>query len=120
MVLLRVPVEEGSAEFMEVEVDYDDLEEGVRLASRTSDGAMRAAFSLSSAFDKVLPALRTIVTRLRTAEHAPDEIAMELGLKIGGEQGLIFTKGTAEATFTVSLTWYKPGSPEQTAPPRGR
>ncbi|HEU4420956.1 MAG TPA: CU044_2847 family protein [Pilimelia sp.] len=111
MVLLRVPVEEGSAEFVEVEVDYDDLAEGVRLASRDPADTARAAFSLSSAFDRVLPALRTIVTRLRTADHAPDEIAMELGLKIGGEQGLIFTKGTAEATFTLSLTWYKPGSP---------
>jgi hypothetical protein len=110
VVLLKVPVEDDSDEFVEVEIDYDDLTDGVQLASRPGEGAARAAFSLSSALDRVLPALRAIVARLRGAEHAPDEIAMEIGLKVGGEQGLIFTKGTAEATFTVSLTWYKPGT----------
>ena len=59
-----------------------------------------------------MPALRTIIIRLRTDEHSPDEIAMNLGLKVGGEAGLVFAKGTAEATFTVSMTWHKLESAE--------
>jgi NTP-dependent ternary system trypsin peptidase co-occuring protein len=110
MALLRVPVEEGSDEYVEVEISPDELEDSVQLASRVGDGVARAAFSLGAALDRVMPALRTVLSRLRETEHAPDEIGMQLGLKVGGEQGLIFTKGTAEATFTLSLTWYKPGT----------
>jgi hypothetical protein len=33
---------------------------------------------------------------------------------IGGETGLIFTKGTAEANFTVTVTWRKPARSEGT------
>jgi hypothetical protein len=74
-----------------------------------------APYSLASSLDRVMPALRTIITRLRTDEHSPDEIGMQLGLKVGGEAGLVFAKGTAEATFTVSLTWHKP-APANPAP----
>lgn len=97
-VLLRIPIEDGSDEFVEVEAEAD----GVVLASIRD---RKSAFSLGSAMDRVLPALRAIVKRVRTAEHAPDEISMELGLKVGGEQGFILTKGTAEATLTLTLTW---------------
>ncbi|MEE6262287.1 CU044_2847 family protein [Plantactinospora sonchi] len=106
--LLRVPIEDGSDEFVEVEADFEDQEESLRLASAHDRRARVSAFSLASAMDKVMPVLRTIVRRVRSTEHAPDEIAMELGLKVGGEQGFILTKGTAEATLTLTLTWHKP------------
>lgn len=106
--LLRVPIDQGSDEYVEVEVDTRDLGESVRLASESRPDAVTAPFSLASSVDRVLPALSAILTRLRHADHAPDEIGMELGLKIGGETGLIFAKGTAESTFTVTLSWHKP------------
>jgi hypothetical protein len=97
-VLLKVPIEDGTDEFVEVEAEAD----GVILASIHD---RISAFSLGSAMDSLLPVLRTIVKRVRDAEHAPHEIAVELGLKVGGEQGFILTKGTAEATLTLTLTW---------------
>jgi len=39
----------------------------------------------------------------------PDELSLELGVKVGGEAGLwFFAKNSAEATITVTLTWKQP------------
>ena len=109
VVLLKVPIDDTHAEFVEVEVDRRDLGDQVEFnADPGGRGVGIAPFTLTSAIDKVMPALRTILTRFRAAEHAPDEVAMQLGLKVGGETGLVFAKGTAETTFTVTLTWRKP------------
>jgi hypothetical protein len=106
-VLLKVPVSEGSTEYVEVEVDRRELGESVQLRAGSVVEAA-AAFSLTSSMDRVLHAVLAMLTRVRSAEHAPDEVGMELGLKVGGETGLIFAKGTAESTFTLTLTWRKP------------
>lgn len=112
-VLLRVPVHDGSGEFIEVEVDRGELSEMVQLTS-VGESATTAAFSLASSVDRILPAISTVVTRLRTADYAPQEIKIELGLKVGGETGLVFAKGTAEATFAVSVTWRRPTGEDST------
>jgi Trypsin-co-occurring domain 1 len=111
VVLLKVPLDEASAEFIEVEIDRREFEDAVELAAddRGRDVA-RAPFNLAASMDRVLPALRIILARLRSDELAPDEIGMHLGLKVGGETGLVFAKGTAEATFTVTATWRKPAA----------
>jgi len=105
--LLKVPVGDAGDEFIEVEVEKRDLA-GVELAADDRDGSEKAPFTLATSMTRVMPAINAILTRLRSAEHAPDEICMELGLTIGGETGLIFTKGTAEANFTVTVSWRKP------------
>jgi hypothetical protein len=106
--LLRVPIDQGGDEYIEVEVDARDVGESVRLTSGNRPDAAIAPFSLASSVDRIMPAISAILTRLRCADQAPDEIGMEVGLKIGGETGLILAKGTAEATFTVTLSWRKP------------
>jgi hypothetical protein len=113
--LLKLGIGDGSDEYVEVEVDRRDLE-GVHLASDDGEGAVRAPYSLAASLGRVMPAINTILNRLRSADQAPDEIGIELGLTIGGETGLIFTKGTAEATFAITVTWRKPtAAPEQPA-----
>jgi hypothetical protein len=109
-VLLKVPIGDDPSEFVEIEVDRRDLGETVQLTAGAQTDVAVAPYSLASSFDRVLPALTMILRKLRGAEHAPDEIGMKLGLKVGGEAGLIFAKGTADATFEVSVTWRKPGS----------
>ncbi|GLZ62450.1 CU044_2847 family protein [Micromonospora sp. NBRC 107095] len=108
-VLLKVPVAEGSDEYVEVQVDRRDLA-GIELAAADDGRGQWAATTLTASLERVLPALRTVIGRLRTAA-APDEITVELGLAIGGETGLIFTKGTTEATFTVNVTWRRSEPP---------
>jgi hypothetical protein len=107
-VLLRVPVGDGSDEFVEVQVSRTELrglsESGLVLASDDGSRFEAAGFSLASAMDRVMPALRVILVRLRAGAHSPDEVNMTLGLQIGGETGVFFAKGTAEASVAVSMT----------------
>jgi hypothetical protein len=105
--LLRVPFGEDSDEFVEIQVSRSELlslsEDGVVLAS--ADGSRSASFSLSSAMDRVMPAVRVILGRLRNGAYSPDEITLQLGLQVGGASGVFFAKGTAEATVAVTMTW---------------
>jgi hypothetical protein len=102
------PIEDGDDEYIEVEIDPADLGESVELVS--ADGRVyQAARSLGAAMDRLLPAVDAILDRFRRHRRAPDEIELELGLKLGGETGVIFAKGTSEATFNVKLTWRRPG-----------
>ncbi|WP_405084907.1 CU044_2847 family protein [Microbispora sp. NBC_01389] len=81
-----------------------DADDALELASL--DGRLEeASRSLSAALDDISPALETIMTKLQAATRQPKEIQVEFGLKFGGELGLIFTKGTAEASFNVTMTW---------------
>lgn len=111
LVLVDVPLGDkfgGSAQFEVAVSDVAGLTAGgaVVLAS-DSDGSRLTAtgFTLSSAIDSVMPALRTILAQLRSGLHAPDEIGMEIGLKIGGEAGVIFAKASTEGSVKVSMTW---------------
>jgi Trypsin-co-occurring domain 1 len=116
--LIRVPIGDGSDDFIEAEVDTRELGESVRLTADAGLDPVTAPFTLASSVDRVMPALSKILAQLRSAAHAPDEVGMELGLKIGGETGLIFAKGTAEATFTLKLAWKRPGDNGDAVPSR--
>nr|WP_062341709.1 CU044_2847 family protein [Herbidospora sakaeratensis] len=111
--LMRIPLDDTpGAPVMVVEVDYDDIadEQGVELVSDTGPGRTAQALrSLAGAFDTLEPAVSAIVTRLRSAARAPDTITVEFGLKFGGETGVIFTKGKAEAALKVTVAWNGPG-----------
>jgi Trypsin-co-occurring domain 1 len=122
-ILMRIPVGGGAGgeqAFMVAEVDEADVTEfaggGLELAADDDDEGgpgrrlVRSSRSLAQALDGLSPALGQIMSRLRTATLGKggielDEIKVEFGLKLGGETGLIFAKGTAEATLNVSVTW---------------
>ncbi|MFI7225908.1 CU044_2847 family protein [Nonomuraea angiospora] len=113
--LLRIPLDgTPDSRFMVAEIDYEDMitEGGIDLVSDDGTGrTVRALRSLAETFDGLEPALSTIVTRLRTATRGPDAITVEFGLKFGGETGVIFTKGKAEAALKVTVTWNGTGEP---------
>ncbi|WP_062430628.1 CU044_2847 family protein [Herbidospora daliensis] len=110
--LMRIPLDDTpDAPVMVVEVDYDDIadEQGVELVSDTGPGRTAQALrSLADSFDHLEPAVSAIVTRLRKAARTPDAITVEFGLKFGGETGVIFAKGKAEAALKVTVTWNGP------------
>jgi hypothetical protein len=105
-VLMRVPLEPGSDKYILAEADPVDLD-GLELVADdgTQGRVVQSAISLATAVDDLEPALQTIISRLRKAARGPDAITVEFGLKVGGEAGLIFAKGTAEATLNISVTW---------------
>lgn len=100
-VILKVPLEEGSDEFIEVEVD-----EGTLLAR---GGSRNATFNLSGSWDRILPAVRMIFGKFRHLDVAPQEVSLEIGLKVGGETGLVVAKANAEALYRLTLTWRSGG-----------
>jgi len=105
--LVRVPVADGSPDFVEVDVEHLTAS-GVALVAGGSDIG-QASYTLAASMERVMPAVSAILARLRSAGDGPDEIGMTFGLSVGGETGLVFAKGTAGATFAVKVTWRKPG-----------
>ena len=101
---LQVPLDGIDGAYVIFEVDPADLEDGsVQLVADDGSRLNKATSTLTEAFSRVEPAIEVIVSRLRNA--APDEITVDFGLKMGGEAGLIWAKGTAEANIAVSVTW---------------
>jgi hypothetical protein len=103
MALARMPIGDDSDGFVEVEIHSRDLGNSVQLAGAVTDTALMLPFTLASSLDSVRPALSVIVNKLK--EHRPNELEVQLGLTVGGESGLIFAKGSAEATFTIKMIW---------------
>jgi Trypsin-co-occurring domain 1 len=102
--LLGLPVSENSQDILVVEVDHDEIPDGLVLASSESGKITdRARITLEESLEKLKPSLAKIVHLLK--ELSPHEAAVEFGLKVGGETGVIVAKGTAEVNFTVHLTW---------------
>jgi hypothetical protein len=107
--LLRVPVDDEGSDYVEIEVDPRDVgADDVELTSSDGRRTFRAARSLAGSVDRLLPAIRSIVTRVRQHENAPDKVSVELGVKFAGETGVILTKGTAEATMKIMMNWDRP------------
>ncbi|MGH3864981.1 MAG: CU044_2847 family protein [Pseudonocardiaceae bacterium] len=107
--LLGVPVGDG-ADVVVFEVDHGEVPEDLVLASSEPGRvAARALTTLEEALAGVKPSLIKVMEVLR--ELAPEQMAVEFGLKLGGETGMIIAKGTAEVNFKVTLSW-KPGKPE--------
>ncbi|WP_432837596.1 CU044_2847 family protein [Dactylosporangium sp. CA-092794] len=107
-VLLKVPVEDGVD--LLVESDPSELPDDLVLAS-PGERIIRSATSLAQALRQIQPVLRVIKAHLLTA--APDQLSVEFGLKLGGETGIILTKGTTEVNFKVTMVW-KREAPETT------
>lgn len=100
--LLEYPVDD-SANIL-VEVDRGDMPSGLALASpQPGEAAAKASRSFGDALDHLEPVLRTVKERLVRA--APHEFAVEFGIKLGGETGIILAKGTTEVNLKVTMTW---------------
>jgi hypothetical protein len=104
-IVLSVPIGDGNDGWLDVEATLDEQDEGVQLAAATGRLARVTSYSLSSALSNVVPTIDTIVSRVRESRLAPDEVALEFGIKIGGEHGVILTKGTAEANIKLTVKW---------------
>jgi hypothetical protein len=105
--LIEVPVEGGGR--LLVEAAAEDLPQGLELASRPGDVALRASQSLEHAVDQVRPALKAVLDRMIAL--APAEVEVEFGLRLGAETGVVVAKGTSEVHFTVTLVWRRDTGP---------
>jgi hypothetical protein len=102
---MEVPLDdaEGAAVVL-VEADRSEIPGGLTLASPDpGQAAARAARSLSASLEQLEPVLKTVKDKL--VASAPEHFTVEFGLKLGGEAGIIWAKGTAEVNLKITMTW---------------
>jgi hypothetical protein len=105
-VLLQVPLDADTS--LLVEADRADIPQSAPLAlasPKPGRAVAVASHSLGAALDQLEPALRTIKEKLVAA--SPETFAVEFGVKLAGETGLILAKGTAEVNFKITMTWHR-------------
>jgi Trypsin-co-occurring domain 1 len=106
--LIDVPVDGGGR--LLVQASDDDLPGNLELAAlRPGEVVARASESLEQALDQVKPAIQAVLGRLRAM--SPDEVAVEFGILLSAETGVVIAKGRGEVHFAVTLTWRKPEEP---------
>ena len=90
-----------------VEVD-DDLRIGSGSTLRGGAASAmieKARISYEEALDKIKGAAETIITKMRALPDSPDEISVDFGIKLSADIGAILASTSAEAQFTLHLTW---------------
>lgn len=102
--LVEYTLEDGSSVYIEIE---DEARRGgrQRLGGRgEAEEAAREGGAFREALDRIRPAAEEVVATFQDLK-TPDEISLDLSLKVaGGANFFVFTSGS-EATFKVSLKW---------------
>jgi len=99
--LVEFPLEDGS----NIVVEVDEPETSGTVRAGRGDTIAKARETLEEALDKVLPAAKSVVEKLRTMGNAPDEIEVAFGVKLTTTAGAVIASATAEANFDVTLRW---------------
>jgi len=106
--LVEVPLGEENQSVW-IEVSPSDVGEGIELVSDDAGRAVaKLGRTLEASLDPIQAFVSTTIDKLRSAKHAPDGVQVQFALKLGGETGFIFAKGTGEAVLTVTASWNKP------------
>ncbi len=100
--LIEFDSTDGNVIFIEVD---EPESEGMVRASRPGEIAEKAMQTFEEALARIKPATNAIVTQLRDLATAPDEIAVEFGIKLSVKAGAIIASTDAEANFKVALKW---------------
>jgi hypothetical protein len=102
--LVKFSLESGGFVFIETEVS--DVEKGglVKAGRGLPDEATQ---SFEAAINCLSPIANTIVSKLINISNPPDEAAVEFGLTLKADTGVIITKVGAEANFKINLKWVR-------------
>lgn len=106
---------------LRVEVDgapppYDgDAYEPVRRRTG-AEAADAATGTLREAVDRVRPAAQDVLDSLRAMPQAPDRVALEFGVKLSADAGVVLARASSEAHFKVLLEWERQPRERERAP----
>src|SRR4051794_37258845 len=106
--IVEFPMENGDGLLVEVDDVPGAYGPGSGQTMRgVSSGEMmeRARLTYEEAVDKIRPAAESIVERIRSIAEPPDIISVEFGIKLNANIGAILASTSAEAQFTLTLTW---------------
>lgn len=103
-----VPLELSDGSFVYVEVEdvseaLEDDSRGTQLASRNQDKEKQ---SFEAAIKTIKPAVNALMQSLKDINE-PDEICLDVGVKLTQQVGAILASTSGDVTFKVSLKWKK-------------
>ena len=109
MYLIEIPVEGGGR--LVVQASEEDLPGDLQLAGvHPGELITSAGRSVEQILDQTKPALRSVVRTL--AAMGPHQVAVEFGVMLSAEIGVVIAKGASEAHFNVTCTWRRPDATE--------
>ncbi|MGW2257326.1 CU044_2847 family protein [Streptomyces sp. NPDC001780] len=103
MYTVEVPLGSGG-EIVRVQVNGPG--EDVVRVGRGSRAVARAEQSLEQMLDVVRPVADAFVGRCRGMLRLPDEATLEFGMSLSADAKVLIAGSSAEANFSVSLTWH--------------
>jgi hypothetical protein len=99
--LVEVPLADGGSILVEV----DEQDRGPVTRGGPAESVAKAGESLEQVLGQLGPAVRGIVSQLRTAADWPEQVQIEFGVKLSTDANLIIARAGGEANFRIALTW---------------
>lgn len=115
---VEVPLGDGSEDVVRVQIR--EVDESLVRVGRGGRAVARAEQTLGQMLDAVRPVADSFVGRFRGLAHAPDEIALEFGVSLSAEAGVVIASTATAANFSVRLTWNRSDQPGPTGDRDGR
>jgi hypothetical protein len=96
-ITIQVPDAQPSGEF--VTRGRGGMVTGEEVVQRSEQG-------LDGALSRIQPAVRSLITKLRSETYDPDEIQVEFGIQLSVGVGAFITAGTT-SNFRILMTWVR-------------
>ena len=99
--LVAFPLEEGG----NIVIEIDEPETGGTVRAGREDTIEKAKETFEEALNKVLPATKTVVEKLRNMGSRPDEVEVTFGVNLSTTAGAFIASANAGANFAVTVRW---------------
>ena len=101
--LLDLDLERGGS--ILVEVDQLDPGGPIMRGGRPAQAVVKAGETLEHVLGQLGPAVRGIVSELRSAADWPDEVEVEFAIKLSIDANIVIARTGGEANFRIVLRW---------------
>lgn len=99
--LVEYRLEDGSS----IVVEIDEPETGGTTRAARGDKIEKAKETFEEALDKVLPATKNIIAKLRSMGSKPDEIEVTFGINMSTVAGAVIASASIGGNFGITLHW---------------
>jgi NTP-dependent ternary system trypsin peptidase co-occuring protein len=99
--LVEFPLEDGS----HVVIELDEQETAGTVRAGRGNKIEEAKETLEEALNKVLPATKSVLDKLRSMGNRPDEMEITFGINLSTVAGAIIASASVGANFGITLRW---------------